>query len=249
MTGRTATDDPAPSLRPHYRSLSATTSRSASTPRDGTQSRTVSAAREPPSRYRAHAAAVSGHAFSRSAQKQQTRLTSPLRRAPPGQSAGIRQAHPEVVWPPRFRCHLRTIDAYSVRLPDPHLTPPTGAFSSSLTTTVFSQRSTRRFEASPRRAAPEGHNLHLPRSTAFRNLSYTKLPPAFVTHPHHPLPPRRPHLRMRPSPALPTRPPRQASPRLAPRPAPARPHDLDPPQWPPVHHPPRPLPHLGAGRA
>ena len=39
----TATNDPAPSLRPHYRSLSATTSRSASVPRDGTQPLAASA--------------------------------------------------------------------------------------------------------------------------------------------------------------------------------------------------------------
>jgi len=83
----TATDDPAPSLRPHYRGFLTTTSRSASTPRDGTQSLTVSAAREPPCRHRS-AAAVSGRAFSRSAQEQQARLTSPSRRTPPGQSAG-----------------------------------------------------------------------------------------------------------------------------------------------------------------
>ena len=40
----TATNDPAPSLHPHYRSFTTTTSRSASAPRDGTQPLTVSAA-------------------------------------------------------------------------------------------------------------------------------------------------------------------------------------------------------------
>ena len=39
-----ATDDPAPSLRSHYRSFSTTTSRSADMPRNGTQSLAVSAA-------------------------------------------------------------------------------------------------------------------------------------------------------------------------------------------------------------
>src|SRR6266511_3261863 len=39
-------------------------------------------------------AAVSTLAFSRSVQEPQTRLTPPLRRAPPGQYTGIRQAHP-----------------------------------------------------------------------------------------------------------------------------------------------------------
>ena len=42
-------------------------------------------------------AAVSSRAFSRSTQTQQTRLTSPLRRTPPGQSAGTRQAHPGTI--------------------------------------------------------------------------------------------------------------------------------------------------------
>jgi hypothetical protein len=35
-----------------------------------------------------------------------------------------------------------------------------------LTTTVFSQRSTRRFEASPRRAAPKGHNSFISRTAS-----------------------------------------------------------------------------------
>jgi len=42
-------------------------------------------------------AAVSSRAFSRSTRTQQTRLTSPLRRTPPGQSAGTRQAHPGTI--------------------------------------------------------------------------------------------------------------------------------------------------------
>src|SRR5918997_2138020 len=68
------------------------------------------------------------------------------------------------------------------RLPDPYLTH-TCAFSSSLTTTVFSQRSMRRFDASPRRATPKGHNLHLPRSTTSRSSAYTiKLLSMFGTH-------------------------------------------------------------------
>ena len=80
------------------------------------------------------------------------------------------------------------------------------------------------------------------------DLRRARLPaprPPMRPRPHHPLPPRRPHLRMRPSPAVPPRSPRQASPRLAPRPARARRHDLDPAQRPYLHHPPRPLPHLG----
>src|SRR5918997_1172957 len=69
------------------------------------------------------------------------------------------------------------------RLPDPYLTPYNGAFSSSLTTKVFSQRSMRRFDASPRSATPKGHNLHLPRSTTSRSSAYTiKLLSMFGTH-------------------------------------------------------------------
>src|SRR6266508_2260230 len=46
------------------------------------------------------------------------------------------------------------------------------AFSTSLTTTVFSQRSRWRFEASPRRAAPKGQLLHLSHSIASRSFAY-----------------------------------------------------------------------------
>ena len=38
------------------------------------------------------------------------------------------------------------------------------------------------FEASPRRAAPKGPVLHLPRSTASRSSAYIKLLSTFVTH-------------------------------------------------------------------
>ena len=54
---------------------------------------------------------------------------------------------------PRFRCRLGLFDtSTAVRLRSPSWSPPDtspGAFSSSLTTTVFSQRSMRRFDASP----------------------------------------------------------------------------------------------------
>ena len=62
---------------------------------------------------------------------------------------------------PRFRCHLSGLDtSTAVRLRSPSRSPPdaiTRAFSSSLTTTVFSQRSMRWLDASPRRATPKGH--------------------------------------------------------------------------------------------
>src|SRR5450755_136362 len=100
----TATNDPAPSLRPHYRDLSATTSRSASASRDGTQPLTASAppGALPLTRPASAGRAVPGHAFSCSARKPQTGLASPACRPRPGQSADPRQAHPEVARTPRF---------------------------------------------------------------------------------------------------------------------------------------------------
>src|ERR1700733_7106086 len=55
---RTNPDEPAPSLRPHYRSLAATTGRSAGRCRDGTQHLAVSAAWRAPSRTRRQPGAV-----------------------------------------------------------------------------------------------------------------------------------------------------------------------------------------------
>ena len=80
----TATDDPAPSLHPHYRSFTTTTSRSASTPRDGTQPLTflplgaLPLATTPSRQCRG----VPSHV---PCEKQQIRLTSPPCRTPPGQ--------------------------------------------------------------------------------------------------------------------------------------------------------------------
>ena len=103
----TATNDPAPSLRPHYRGFTATTSRSASASRDGTQPLAASAPLGALPLARPHSGrAVSGHAFSCSARKPQTGLASSTCRTPPGQSADSRQAHPGVSKTPRFRCHL-----------------------------------------------------------------------------------------------------------------------------------------------
>ena len=80
----TATDDPAPSLRPHYRSFVTTTGRSAGESRTGTRSLTVSAAWDTPFLHPCWAQ-LSGPAFPRSTRKQQIRLASPPCRAPPGQ--------------------------------------------------------------------------------------------------------------------------------------------------------------------
>jgi hypothetical protein len=63
----------------------------------------VQPARETPSRRPQPAGAVvPGHAFPRSMQEQQIRLTSPTCRTPPGQSAGTRQALPKSTPMPWF---------------------------------------------------------------------------------------------------------------------------------------------------
>src|SRR5580693_6403157 len=84
----------APSLRPHYRTLTATTSRPAPVPRLGTLPLAVRAARGPPSRGQQGTLALTAwpqlsgrqvllfHASARD------ELTPPLHRAPPGQHAG-----------------------------------------------------------------------------------------------------------------------------------------------------------------
>ena len=120
--------------------------------------------------------AASTLAFSRSVQEPQTRLTPPLRRAPPGQQTGIRQACLEG--------EIRTSDFDAVfslfrrlnsarpsrvsrserfleRLPGPHLTRSSAPFPVSLTTTVFSQRGIRWFSACPRGPTLEGRQTSI----------------------------------------------------------------------------------------
>src|SRR5207249_4504646 len=93
---------------------------------------------------------------------------------------------------PGFDVIFRRFDtSTAVRLRSPSWSPPdtsTGAFSSSLTTTVFSQRSMRRFDASPRRAAPKGHNLHHLHSTAHQEgrPTHTSSPPRSRCTTHRP---------------------------------------------------------------
>jgi hypothetical protein len=91
-----------------------------------------------PAATRTMRAAVSGPAFPRSAQEPQTGLASPTCRAPPGQSAGSRQAHPATFRSSQFRCRLWTFDtSAAIRLRSPSRSPPDtlpGAFSPTLTT-------------------------------------------------------------------------------------------------------------------
>ena len=105
---------------------------------------------------RSNSRAVSGHAFSCSARKPQTGLASSTCRTPPGQSADIRQAHPRGSQNTPVSMSAEWVSTRQQRFARARLprSPPDAshdAFSSSLTTTVFSQRSMRRFEASLRR--------------------------------------------------------------------------------------------------
>ena len=164
----------------------ATTGRSASERRIGTQCLRFPALARSLSRPGAirPRVAVSALAFSRSVQEPQTRLTPPLRRAPPGQQRG----HPpgssrEMHQNPRFRCRLKEFrrlnsarppgeppdQALLERLPGPHLTRSKPR--------LFPGRSPRqssanaapgRFDAYPRRADAGGPTiLHLSHSSAY----------------------------------------------------------------------------------
>src|SRR5690348_10781398 len=57
---------------------------------------------------------------------------------------------------------------------------------SSLTTTVFSQRSMRRFEASLRKTAPKGHETFISRTAPHQGLAPTSSPPRVQDTPRHP---------------------------------------------------------------
>jgi hypothetical protein len=112
--------------------FTATTSRSASTPRDGTHCLYGFSRSATPSHHPLHPwIAVSGRAFPRSMHKPQTGLTSPTCRTPPGQESG----HPPDssradLLHPGFDVTLLSNDTSAAipktrtahRLPDPHLT-------------------------------------------------------------------------------------------------------------------------------
>src|SRR6185295_8700089 len=82
------TDEPAPSLHPHYKGFSTTTSWSASAPRIGTRRLTVSAARRTPSRTRPHPWDRTQYRPAPSrvpCRSHRIGLTPPACRTPPGQ--------------------------------------------------------------------------------------------------------------------------------------------------------------------
>src|SRR5439155_15735803 len=77
----------------------------------------------------------------------------------------------------------------TIRSRSPSRSPPdasTDAFSSSLTTTVFSQRSMRRLEASLRRATPKGHETFISRTAPHQGPAPTSSPPRVQDTPRHP---------------------------------------------------------------
>jgi hypothetical protein len=130
-------------LRSHYRSISATTGRSAGTRRDGTQHLAVSAAWCAPSRSRHAAGAVSARAFPcfRTQAADRARATCTPGTAWPAIRA-FRQAHPGtgIIAPVPMPFH--PLDASAVvHSRSPSRSPPDGshaAFSASLATAVFS---------------------------------------------------------------------------------------------------------------
>ena len=79
---------PAPSLRPHYRALTATTGRSAPVPRIGTLALAVSAACGSPSRGQKHRPSLSGRQVLLFHASACDELTPPIHRAPPGPHTG-----------------------------------------------------------------------------------------------------------------------------------------------------------------
>jgi hypothetical protein len=118
----------------------------------------------------------------RSVQEPQTRLAPPPCQTLPGQYSGTGQAHPGSSVPSPVSMPTKTFRHVNrrlacARLPGPHLIPQPDASSSSLTTTVFNQRSMRRSDAYPRRATPKGHNLHHLHITASRRTTYPTHPP------------------------------------------------------------------------
>jgi hypothetical protein len=186
------TDDPAPwlhlhraqqRLRSYYEPVRRRVPRRYSLP-------CGSAAWQAPSRHPQRGTAVSGHAFPRSAREQQTGLTSPTCRTPPGQSAVTRQAHPgltyytPVLMPSTELRHLDS-DPQNEDCAPSFRSPPDASRA------PFPHRSPRRSSANaacgglkpPTAGRLRRANLHLLHSTMFRSpYLQTELPSTFVAH-------------------------------------------------------------------
>jgi hypothetical protein len=172
------------------RGLIATTSRSASTPRDGTHclhgcSRSATPSRHPRT-------AVSRRAFPRSMQEQQAGLTSPTCRTPPGQKSG----HPPDssradLLHPGSDVTLLSNDT-STAIPENEDCAPSSRSPPDTSCAPFPHRSPRRSSANAAcgglpppsaKAAAKGQNLHLLHSTMLESpYLQTELPSTFVAH-------------------------------------------------------------------
>jgi len=169
-------------IHPGYQGFTATTSRSASRRRNGTQRLTVPAARRapshlPPARTGRQYQRPPSHVPRESRRPGSRRLHAGHRLANTRAPARLVLKQPQA---PQFRCRLiwfRHFDSGSLSLA--FLIPTWRircAFSSSLTTTVFSQRSMRWFDASPRRATPKGHKSFIFHAAPHRTRSPTWWP-------------------------------------------------------------------------
>src|SRR5674476_77367 len=186
------TDEPAPSLRFHYRSFSATTSRSAS----------VSASVLNASQFLLLDALplATHHPFRVADRRIGTRLPT-FRVAAADQTRAT--FTPDTVWPvsgssarliPKLYTHpgFDAIFYFSMlqqwfahaRLSDPCLTTLTPPFPQSLTTPVFSQCSTRRLDISLRRATPKGHKTFIYYTALLHKGRPTLQPPCRIRGTH-----------------------------------------------------------------
>ena len=119
----TATDDPAPSLHPHYRSFPTTTSRSASRTRNGTHTHAAHGL-VPLARSQTRTGSVASGLLPFHAEAaDRARVASMPDTTWP--SAGTRQARPGIRKTPRFRCHRFFFDTSTAnRLRSPSRSPP-----------------------------------------------------------------------------------------------------------------------------
>lgn len=128
-------------------------------------------------------------AFPRSVQTPQTGLTPPSCRTPPGQLTDRRQTPSQdlrYALVPMSTTHFDTSAVVHSR--SSFRSPPDtsqGAFSSSLTTTVFSQRSMRWFDISPVWATPKGHKTFIICTAQLPEVSLLQPLSALVAHTEH----------------------------------------------------------------
>ena len=175
-----ATDGPAPSLPLHYKGFITTMSRSECRPRNGTQSLAVPAAWDAPSRRRFPAGQCRGQPSH--VPREGRRPGS--RRLHAGHHLASNRVSARLILEPRTRPSSDAVSttfdtSAAIRLRSPSRSPPDascGAFSSSLTTTVSSQRSMRRFDVTPRRATPKGHQSFILHAAAHQSRSPTYIP-------------------------------------------------------------------------